>query len=454
MKEKIYKIAPHFIQNLMVSVFNLIAYKYRYGGNYKKHLEQKRSLKSASLIKLQEFQQEKLTAFLKFSKQQSKYYAQIDENTSVHSIATLPIITKEILRAKINDIYTLDKSKGIVAKTGGTTGASLEVVFTKDNIQERFAAQDAFREQFGYKLGEKSAWFSGKSIITSRDVKRNRFWKTDVLHNIRYYSTFHIKKEYLEYFLKNLIAFKPKYLIGFPTSMVELASFGLNNNIIFPARILTAIFPTAETVTPHIRNILESYFKCNVYNQYASSEGAPFIFECKKRKLHVDLSSGVFEVLDEKNKPAQSGKLVFTSFTTYGTPLIRYDIGDSIALSKMLCSCGNNNPLVDEILGRANEYVFSPENGKINLVNVANTLKDTFGIQKIQVIQNQLDAISLNIVIDETKYTRKSEDQFLRNWRDRVGLKMKIDLCKVKAISSERSGKYRIVINNVTSLID
>ncbi len=37
-------------------------------------------------------------------------------------------------------------------------------------------------------------------------------------------------------------------------------------------------------------------------------------------------------MLDENDQPTNSGRLVVTSFTNEGTPLIRYDIGDSITL--------------------------------------------------------------------------------------------------------------------------
>ena len=170
--------------------------------------------------------------------------------------------------------------------------------------------------------------------------------------------------------------------------------------------------------------------------------------------MHVDLTSGVFEVLNENNQPSQNGKLIFTSFTTYGTPLIRYDIGDSLALSSDVCHCGNNNPLIKEILGRTNEYIYSEENGKINLGNISNTVKGVDGIIKFQVVQNQLESIVLRIVVDDTYYSEKSEIQFLKNWRERVGMKIIIKLEKVKYIQSEQSGKFRMVINNITGLIE
>jgi phenylacetate-CoA ligase len=91
-------------------------------------------------------------------------------------------------------VHTHTPKAGILSKTGGTTGKSLEVLFTRDNMQGRFIMLDNFIGRFGYKLEKKTAWFSGKNILKNKDVKKNRFWKTDNLHNVRYYSTFYLKE--------------------------------------------------------------------------------------------------------------------------------------------------------------------------------------------------------------------------------------------------------------------
>jgi phenylacetate-CoA ligase len=311
---------------------------------------------------------------------------------------------------------------------------------------------DNFRSRFGYKLGLKTAWFSGKNILSSKDLKRNRFWKTDNYYNVRYFSTFHLKEEFIGIYAENLRKYKPEFLIGFPSSMLEIARFGLKNNIPPPENI-KAIFPTAESITHETRTVLESFFKAKVYDQYASSEGAPFIYECKNQNLHLELQSGVFEVLDENDNYANIGRLVITSFTTSGTPLIRYDIGDSIELSDGICDCGNHNPLVKEILGREDDFIFSPQNGKINLGNISNTLKDTQGIKKFQVIQNEINTILLKISIDEKLYNKKIEKILIKNWRDRIGSEMNIKIELVYKIEVERSGKYRIVKNHIKHLL-
>jgi len=453
MKEKIYKNSPLFVQELLITLFNIIAYKERYSGKYKELLTKFKRNENLNLEELKEIQKNRFSDFLKYAIKNSKYYKNYPM-VELENIEELPIISKEDLRSNINDFFTVSKKDGVVSKTGGTTGKSLEILFTKEGNNERFAYLDYFRGKFGYELGKKTAWFSGKDLLTPKDISNNIFWKTDHKHNVRYYSTFHIKDDYLEFYVKNLLDYKPEYLSGFPSTMLEIAKYGLNKGYQLPKGIVKAIFPTAESITFEMRQIIEKFFNSKMYNQYSSSEGAPFIIECEKGNLHMDLQTGVFEILDEENKLSDSGRLVITSFFTQGTPLIRYDIGDRIIMdNETVCNCGNHNPIVKEILGRIDDYIYSPQNGKINLGNISNTLKDTNGIIKFQVIQDNLDSIVIKLVIDKDVYNRKVESKFIQNWRDRVGSKMNIDLLLVDDIPVEKSGKYRMVKNNIKHLL-
>jgi len=455
--QRIYYYLPASIQNLIISIFNFIAYRKRYGGGYKLYLKNFNSNKNLTLQELKTIQVEKLIAFLNISRSKSEYFnrtlPKIENNFTLEKINQFPILEKETLRNNIDSIYTVSSRYSIVSKTGGTTGKSLAVRFTYKNMQERFAMLDSFRDQFGYKLGKRTAWFSGKNILSKRDINKNRYWKTDYYYKVRYYSTFHINSNSIEYYINNLINFRPEFIVGFPSNLFEIANYGLKNNIDFPKNYIKAIFPTAETITDDSRNVIERFFKTKMYNQYASSEGAPFIFECTTGNLHLELQSGVFEVLDKNNKPAKKGRLVVTSFTTEGTPLIRYDIGDRVELKEGICNCRNQNSLVKKILGRDDDFIYSEETGKINLGNISNTLKDTRGIIKFQVIQNSLNELIIKLIIDENDYSVNSQKIFLNNWRDRVGEDIKIKLKFVETINVEKSGKYRMVKNNIKHLI-
>ena len=174
----------------------------------------------------------------------------------------------------------------------------------------------------------------------------------------------------------------------------------------------------------------------------------------KKKNLHYELLSGIFEVVDDKMNPSNEGEILVTSFTTHGTPLIRYRIGDRIRLKDGICSCGRNTPLVEEIIGRINDYVYSKERGKINLGNISNSLKYVKGIVRFQVEQNELDRIIVRIIKDERIYTQEDEKMFMNELRYRLGSKMKIEFEYINNLEKEESGKFRLVKNNIQHLID
>jgi phenylacetate-CoA ligase len=445
---------------MMISIHNILRYRIRHGEHYQKMLPVYRQNKNLNLHELEDIQFSKLIAFLKFAQNNSAHYKKIYKDfdfnrfTDISDLTKLPIINKELLQSDFEQFITISPKNAVIGKTGGTTGLSLIVYYTKEDIQERHALLDNFRSGFGYHLGKKTAWFSGKTLLTDRDIIKNIFWKTDFWYKTRYYSTFHIQNKNLQYYIEDLISFRPEYLVGFPSSMQDIAKFGLNKNIAFPDGMVEAIFPTAEKVTDEIRTDLGRFFKAKVLDQYASSEGAPFIFECIAGKLHVEMQSGVFEVLDNNDMPAESGRLIVTSFSTHGTPLIRYDIGDMIELSDEVCNCGNNNPIVKEINGRINDYIYSPEVGKINLGNVSNTLKGVSGVIKFQIVQNALNALQILLVKDENLFTARDEQIFLTNIRERVGNKMEVFLQYVSDIPNERNGKFRLVKNDIYSLVE
>ncbi|RMB63833.1 phenylacetate--CoA ligase family protein [Dokdonia sinensis] len=455
--QKLYNNAPVFIQSLMISGYNYLAYKKRYGKHYPNYLRQYKENRNLSIDQLEKDQSRRYTEFVNATMKHSPFYSTLFKNiidpTHLDNIRELPIVDKEILRQNLADVHTITKEEAVVSKTGGTTGKSLEVYFTKNDMQERFGMLDAFRASHGYKLGKRTAWFSGKTLLTARDIRKKRFWKQDFLYNVMYYSTFHIQSRTSLAYLNNLIKFEPEFIVGFPSSILDIANFGLQNNIDFPPNTVSAIFPTAENVDDHTREILEKFFKTKVYDQYASSEGAPFIMECANQNLHLELQSGVFEVLDDNNKPAKEGRLIVTSFTTHGTPLIRYDIGDRIKLSDDRCSCGNNNPLVEKILGRSNDFLYVPEIGKINLGNLSNTLKDVNGVVRFQVVQNTLDTLEIYVQRDEVQYTKKDAVTFVENLRERVGNSMELNINYIDEIPREHSGKYRMIKNNCVHLI-
>lgn len=434
---------PHLAQNLLITIFNTKQYISRHGGEYKKFRKYYSKAEKMDKHQLEKEVLAKRNSFLEYAKYNSPWYKDLDLN----NLSDIGVLEKDDIVKHLSNIKTIKESKGVVSLTGGTTGASMKVIYTKSDVQERFAILDHFRAQHGYKLGKKTAWFSGKNLISEQDIKRGKCSHYDFINRIRFYSTFHISVDNFDLYWSSLNKFSPDFIVGFPSSVYEICQIADSRGLRLKHQV-KVFFPTAETVLPKHREIIRRVFGCQLVDQYASSEGAPFILECTQGNLHIHPLTGIFEVVDEYLQPSEQGEMLVTSFTTRGTPLIRYRIGDSIKLSNpnKKCGCKSIFPLVDRIEGRSNDYILSPTNGKVNLGNISNSTKDINGIIKFQVIQESLYHVQI-LVVASSKFNLNQENKFIEALKQRFGPHISINLDIVDDIPNEKSGKFRIVKN-------
>ncbi len=449
LSQSIFDRAPLFLQNLLVSVYNL-QYLRRHGGIYRERKALYARTRTAPLEELLEIQSRRLAKLVRYAVARSPFYARLYRGIDVETIrrpadlARLPVVDKEMLRTNLDQIVTVPKRRSCAVRTGGSTGKSLEVRFAWSDIQDRYAMLDAFRERFGYRFGDRMAWFSGKSLVTPRDLRAQRFWKTDVFFKIRYYSTLHLARANLPHYVDDLNRFDPVLVTGFPGSVFEIAHYALRSGHRITARP-RAIFLTAETLREDQTRVIEEAFGSTVRDQYASAEGAPFATECMEGRMHAELLSGVFEIVDQDLRPASEGELIVTSFHTYGTPLIRYRIGDTARFEEGSCACGSACPLI-RILGRAIEYVYSEERGKVVLTNMQTCLKEVPGVVGFQLLQDAPDRLTVRAVVDRSVYSAESERTFARAIADRLGEAIEVTFEYADMLLRTANGKIRGVI--------
>lgn len=447
----LFKTVPFRIQNLAISLVNTNLYRIRQGGLYHYYRNYYAKWDAASKTELEAESQRLLRDFLNYAKNKSSWYSQRIPNDIVSSVVlqSIPILNKKDIIDNLEVIKTVNEKEGIVNNTGGTTGNSMKTLYMKSDVQERFAILDHFRAKHGYKLGKKTAWFSGKNLISQKDIDKGICSHYDFINKIRFYSTFHINKQNFNIYWESLSTFKPEFIIGFPSSVYEICEIADNLGLKLDHKV-KIFFPTAETVLPKHRQVIGRVLGCKLVNQYASSEGAPFILECESGNLHIHPLTGIFEVVDENLQPAKEGQLLVTSFTTKGTPLVRYRIGDNIKLSleDKTCTCGSFFPLVDEIQGRTTDYLVSPTQGKVNLGNLSNSTKNVSGIIKFQAIQDFINKIKVRVVANET-FNLAEQDKFKEALQERFGPEVNINIEIVEDIPNEKSGKFRIIKNNL-----
>ena len=77
LKEKIFKNAPLFFQNALISAFNFLAYKKRYGGNYKIYRQVYKGHRNIPLEELKKMQQQKCTQLIEYVCKHSFFYSDL-----------------------------------------------------------------------------------------------------------------------------------------------------------------------------------------------------------------------------------------------------------------------------------------------------------------------------------------------------------------------------------------
>lgn len=455
--ESIYENSPIFFQNIMTTVSGYQRNLKRYGKVYYEYRKFLEDFDQWPLDKKLEYQRKQMIALINYAYEKSPFYRNLYKNIDIKQIQTiedlkkLPIVDKEMLRQNIDNVVTISHKEGVKSHTGGTTGKSLVVLFKVEDIMKRMAMLDHFKSRVGFEHRKmKRATFNAKHIVPPNQ-KNKIFWRYNAACKQMIYSSFHLSEENMKYYVESLNKFKPRAIDGYFMSMCDVASYIERHKIELQFRPI-AIFPTSETLTKSGRELLERVFKCKVYDQYASSEGAPFVTECPNQVLHIELASGVFEYFEEGNN-----EVLVTSFTTYGTPLIRYRIGDTMSLEEknQPCKCGMAGPIVKEIQGRQLDFLYTLDGAKINAVNISSLLKHIpNAFIRAQVIQDKIGEITIKLEVDQKLYKSEYDDILRDKFRYKFGNGTKIHIEHVDEIPREKSGKFRLIKNNVKDVIN
>lgn len=152
-KESLVRLSPYFLQNLAVTVFNVYQYKIRHGGSYSDFREYYKKIDRLSKEELEQEVNIKKSEFLTYVINNSAWY----KEEKLDNLDKAKVLEKEDIINNLDTIRTINEPEGIVSLTGGTTGASMKVIYTKKDMQERFAILDHFRAQHGYELGKKNS---------------------------------------------------------------------------------------------------------------------------------------------------------------------------------------------------------------------------------------------------------------------------------------------------------
>ncbi|NER15576.1 phenylacetate--CoA ligase family protein [Spongiivirga citrea] len=448
----LYNRLPYSLKVMALNLKGFLNNRQRYNSDFKKYLSQYLSNWYGISKDINASQRASLLILLSEVYQHSNWYSSKMKalDISLEDIQTdpyavldkMPILEKKHRKENVLDLSNESRKTAMVHYTSGTSGTPTVDYIDTDSINRSFAFWKRFHHVIGIDRRAKQVRLSGR-LIVSPSRKKAPFWVFNRIENQLLMSTYHLTEKNIGKYIQKLNNFKPELIDGYPSAVYILSKFIIENNIELDF-IPKAIAVTAETLFDYHRDTIQKAFKCHVFNQYASNEGSPLITECTAGGLHLNIDSGVFEFLSLNGIPAKPGEmaqLIVTSFINYKTPLIRYRIGDTVLLPEVDtdCSCGCEMPMVEKILGRDDDILWTEEKGFVGRMDTA--YKGLTGMEKSQIIQESPTNIIVNLIAND-KYDEKIEQEFIQNLRDRLGNNIKISINKVNDIQLSSNGKF------------
>src|SRR5437588_548721 len=246
--------------------------------------------------------------------------------------------------------------------------------------------------------------------------------------------------------------YQVEYILGYASSLYSLACFA-EEQLRTPPQ-LRVVVSNAEPLYAHQRELISRVFGCPVRDSYGMSEIVCGASECEAGTMHLWPDAGIYEVLrdesDDPVEPGEVGRLVCTGLLNFDMPLIRYEVGDRVAIAPQTqtCRCGRTLPILVSIEGRADDVILTRDGRRIGRLDPV--FKNGISIREAQIIQESVDLIRLRVV-PAHGFTFKHEQALLAALRDRVG-DMELKLEKVSEIPRSANGKFRAVISKITDL--
>ncbi len=446
---QIYNHLPICIQNLACYVEGKKIKRKRYCSLFWEKLAEYESRNKWSYEQKCDYRDKQLNKMIRYCYNNVPYYHNLFNNLGIdpasvrgiHDLAALPILTKDQVKNNIDKIIStsVDPSMIIVCPTGGTTGAGLRFCTSQDEMNEQWAVWWRYRRRHGIDINTHCGNFGGKQIVPLSQ-KKPPFWRFNKPCHQVYFSSYHITDNNAEDYADFIRSSNIQWLHGYASSLSELAAYINGKGLQVPLKWVTV---GSENMYEHQRKNIERAFCTTPFMHYGLTEGVANISENETGVLTVDEDFACVEFLP--TGIPNEYRIIGTALTKHVMPLIRYDTGD-IAVIEEFGSHNSDGRIINKISGRSVEYVTLPSGGKVGAASISLAIHDYHFISEMQIIQEQLDRITVCIVRNK-KADDFNEEMLMHSLEERFGKDMKIELSYVEETIKSKNGKHRLVIS-------
>lgn len=361
---------------------------------------------------------------------------------SLDDLAHLPMLSKDDLRDTKRFLASEHTPGDLVHKrTSGSTGMPLQVVVDR-RCHERRRGVLLYRDRWtGWRPGERRAVLRG--VVSEGRGSRHRL-RQALVYRISCLDTLKLDEATLHAFALRILRERPTLLFGQAHSMFLLARFWEERAL--PAYRFRAALSTAMPLVQHERRTIEQVFDTRVFDRYGCEELSLIATECEAHTgLHVNTDALMVEIVPDGAGDA-GGRVVVTDLWNRAMPLIRYDVGDRAAASSHTCPCGRTYPLLERVLGRVADHLWTPAGRCVSGIPLTEVMAALApAIRQVQIVQDRIDHLRLRIVAGDG-FGDGTRSALAREVERLFGTEMHHSIELLAEIPREPSGKYRFTV--------
>lgn len=294
-----------------------------------------------------------------------------------------PVIDKAYANAHRAQLFNpFYRGKVVRKKTGGSTGEPFVYATGVESQSYLWAAILLSWKVAGYQLGEPVAFVAGTALFGT-GYKQKIYYK---LMNVHMFSAFDMSAARMDAYCAGIAAKRCRLLYGYASAIHQLARHLLagGRQLKFSLR---GIVCTAEVLSDAMRADIEQAFGVPCFSQYGCNDAGVSAFECERRQgFHLITQRSYQEVLE-------GGRLISTDLSNDAFFLPRYDTGDLISMTDRPCACGRGFPLIEKVVGRANDMVADSAGNAVHSEFFTHLFREDKRIGAFQVLYDANDLV-------------------------------------------------------------
>ncbi len=380
---------------------------------------------------------------VEYAYNESAYYRELMDSRKLkpndfnckEDLLLLPPLTKDCIQHNADKIKTKDIFGDTLEEvtSGGSTGNQVTIYKSKYFTEISRAASLRNNVLCGWLPEDKTVWIWG-APYEHQKLKSSFKSRVGILINRRLLiNAYRYAKKDFKNWVEDIDSYGPKVIYGYASILLEFSKYLLSNQITL--KTISKVVSTTESLKE--REVIESAFDCEVYDQYGCREVLA---------IGIEVEKGCMVVADDVVSLSldAGGNVLITALHSFGFPLINYQVGDVLQVEDN-SGCGDDYPfsVIKVVIGRETDN-FITESGVIVSSSALSVYISTF---KLPFKEYQL--IQLSYRLFELKYIPmkkiKDEDEIkvrmISILDEYFGPCVSLTVLKVKSMPVEKSGK-------------